>query len=59
MEIIKSSDKVVLKKSRKSGTDVNFEPIIGTVPLKAGQLEGMNQQWMSIEHCRVILNGLF
>ena len=52
--MIKSSDKLVLKKPVKRGQNdekvgqndeklgqVNFGPKIGTVPLKAGQLEGM------------------
>ena len=32
----------VRKWKRKSGTAVNFEPKIGTVPLKVGQLESMH-----------------
>ena len=46
--MIKYNDKLVLKKPvkkrdrvMKSGTEANFGPKIVTVPIKAGQLEGM------------------
>ena len=44
--MVKFSNKLMPKKSAKSGTAANFGPKIGTVPLKVGQLKGM---WYALD----------